>query len=180
MVEAIGQDIGSNTLRTDHIDVFEGLDRNLVAPTYNSVLPSNMVATTLDPGFNRFMNAFDVAGQNMLYGWAYPVPPGLAGIPARLHVVGPCLANGAGNGPLRMAVPGNNVATVLPPVISDDSGQITSGQLKVTRVTRGDPKYARKGDYAFLLPLQTTPRGLLVSQLVLYKKMTYEQFDANK
>ena len=34
------------------------------------------------------MNAFDVAGQNLLYGWAYPVAPGLTGIPSRLHVVG--------------------------------------------------------------------------------------------
>ena len=81
VVEAVGQDVGSNTVRTNHVDVFVGPDRNLVAPTYNSVLPNNMVVTTLDPGFNRFMNAFDVAGQNMLYGWAYPVAPGLGGIP---------------------------------------------------------------------------------------------------
>jgi hypothetical protein len=167
VVEAVGQDVGSNTVRTNHVDVFVGPDRNLVAPTYNSVLPNNMVVTTLDPGFNRFMNAFDVSGQNMLYGWAYPVAPGLAGIPARLHVVGAWLANS----PLRLAVPGNNMAAVLP----DDTGQIT-----MTRVTRGDMKYARKGDYAFLLPLQTTPRGLVVSQLVLYKQMPYEQFNPNK
>jgi hypothetical protein len=126
-----------------------------------------MVVTTLDPGFNRFMNAFDVAGQNMLYGWAYPVNPGLGGIPARLHVVGPWLANS----PLRLAVPGNNMAAVIP----DDTGQLT-----MTRVTRGDMKYARKGDYAFLLPMQTLPRGLAVSQLVLYKQMPYEKFNANK
>ena len=167
VVEAIGQDVGSNTVRTNHVDVFVGPDRSLVAPTYNSVLPNNMVVTTLDPGFNRFMNAFDVAGQSMLYGWAYPVAPGLGGIPARLHVVGSWLANS----PLRLAVPGNNMAAVIP----DDTGQIT-----MTRVTRGDMKYARKGDYAFMLPMQTLPRGLAVSQLVLYKQMPYEQFNANK
>ena len=44
--------------------------------------------TTLDPGFNRFMNPWDYAGQNMLYGWAYPVPANMSGIPSRLHVVG--------------------------------------------------------------------------------------------
>jgi hypothetical protein len=167
VVEAVGQDVGSNTLRTGHVDVFEGSDQTLVAPTYNSVLPNNMVVTTLDPGFNRFMNAFDVAGQNMLYGWAYPVAPGLTGIPARLHVVGPWVANG----PLRVAVPGNNLAAVVP----DESGQIT-----MTRVTRGDPRYARKGDYAFLLPVQTTPRGLVVSQLVLYKQIRFQQFNPNR
>ena len=62
LVEAIGPNVGSNTIRTDHIDVFEGTDRTLVSPTYNDRLPNNMVVTTLDPGFNRFMNAFDVAG----------------------------------------------------------------------------------------------------------------------
>jgi hypothetical protein len=167
MVEAVGQDIGSNTLRTGHVDVFEGTDRTLVAPTYTSILPSNMVVTTLDPGFNRFMNAFDIAGQNMLYGWAYPVAPGLTGIPARLHVVG----NPVDKTPLRLAVPGNNIATVIP----DDSGQITLSQ-----VTRGSSEFARKGDYAFLLPLQTTPRGLVVSQLVLYKQIPRQQFNPNR
>ena len=34
--------------------------------------PNNAVVTTVDPGFNRFMNAWDYAGQNQLYGWAYP------------------------------------------------------------------------------------------------------------
>ena len=88
LVEAVGQTPGSNVVRTGHIDVFEGADRTLVAPTNNSVLPSNMVVTTLDPGFNRFMNPWDYAGQNMLYGWAYPVPANMSGIPSRQHVVG--------------------------------------------------------------------------------------------
>ena len=167
LVEAIGPNVGSNTIRTDHIDVFEGTDRTLVSPTYNDRLPNNMVVTTLDPGFNRFMNAFDVAGQNMLYGWAYPVAPGLTGIPSRLHVVG----NPVDTSPLRLSVPGNNLATVIP----DNTGRIT-----VSQVTRGQPTSARKGDYAFLLPLQTTPRGLAVSQLVLYKQVPFGQFNPNK
>ena len=74
LVEAVGQDAGSNIVQTNHIDIFNGANRSLVAPTYNSLLPSNMVVTTLDPGFNRYMNAWDYAGQNLLYGWAYPVP----------------------------------------------------------------------------------------------------------
>jgi hypothetical protein len=126
-----------------------------------------MVVTTVDPGFNRFMNAFDVAGQNMLYGWAYPVAPGLNGIPSRLHVVG----SPVDTNPLRLAIPGNNLATIAP----DNSGRIT-----VSQVTRGSSTFARKGDYAFLLPLQTTPRGLAVSQLVLYKQVPIQQFNPNR
>ena len=72
LVEAVGQDAGSNVVRVNHIDLFNGSNRTLVAPTYNSILPNNMVVTTLDPGFSRYMNAWDYAGQNMLYGWAYP------------------------------------------------------------------------------------------------------------
>lgn len=167
LVEAIGQNVGSNTIRTDHVDVFEGADRTLVSPTYNDRLPNNMVVTTLDPGFNRLMNAWDIAGQNLLYGWAYPVAPGLTGIPARLHVVG----SPVDTTPLRLSVPGNNLATVIP-----DS----ANRLTVSQVTRGRPTLARKGDYAFLLPLQTTPRGLAVSQLVLYKQVPFARFNPNK
>lgn len=165
LVEAVGPDIGSNTLRTGHIDFFEGSDQTLVAPTYNSILPNNMIVTTVDPGFNRFMNAWDYAGQNLLYGWAYPVNPGQLGIPARLHVVGHVLnAN-----PLILGIPGNNRAAVVP----DDTGRIT-----VTRVTRGASRDVRRGDYAFLMPIQATPRGLVLSQLVLYKQTPIQ--DANR
>ncbi len=76
-IEAVGPDLGSNILQTSHIDVFEGSDRTLVAPTYNRLLPNNSVVTTLDPGFNRLMNAWDYGGQLQLYGWAYPVSPGI-------------------------------------------------------------------------------------------------------
>jgi hypothetical protein len=167
LVEAVGQNIGSNTLRTDHIDLFAGTDRTLVTPTYNDILPNNMVVTTVDPGFNRFMNAWDISGQNLLYGWAYPIAPGLSGIPSRLHVVG----NPVDASPIRIAIPGNNIATIVP----DNTGRIT-----VSQVTRGSSTFARKGDYAFLLPLQTTPRGLAVSQLVLYKQVPLGQFNPNR
>jgi hypothetical protein len=167
LVEAVGQDLGSNTLRTGHVDLFEGPDRTLVAPTYNSLLPNNMIVTTTDPGFNRFMNAWDYAGQNLLYGWAYPVPPGMTGIPTRLHVVG----NVIERHPLRLSIPGNNIATIAP----DDTGRIT-----VTRITRGSVDAVRKGDYAFLMPTQTAPRGLVLSQLVLYKQVPLGQHNPNR
>lgn len=163
VIEAIGQDIGSNTLQTEHVDVFEGADRSLVAPTYTSLLANNRAVTTLDPTFNRFMNAFDIGSQNLLYGWAYPTAPGMLGIPARLHIVGTTI----GINPLRVNLPGNNFATVLP---------ANQGGLTITQVTRGNPSFAEKGDLVFLMPTELTPRSVVLSQLVLYKKIPFRQF----
>jgi hypothetical protein len=167
MVEAVGRDAGSNVVEVEHVDVFEGSDRTLVAPTYNSLLPNNAVVTTVDPGFNRFMNAWDYGGQNQLYGWAYPT--GLVGsdIPIRLHVVGSVIQRV----PLRLSILGNNVATVA----AGDNVQFT-----VSQVTRGSLDYARKGDYAFLMPRQLNPKGLVLSQLVLYKSIPFSQFSLTR
>jgi hypothetical protein len=164
VVEAIGQDLGNNVVQTDHIDVFEGSDRTLVSPTYNSVLPNNSLVTTIDPGFNRYMNPWDYGGQNVLYGWAYPVNAGVLGIPSRLHIVG----NAINRSPLQLGIPGNNVATVVP---------VANDGLSITQVTRGTITQVRKGDYAFMMPLQIGQRGLLLSQLVLYKTISFRQFN---
>ena len=127
---------GSNTVQASHVDVFKGSDRTLVAPTYNSLLPSNAIVTAVDPGFNKFMNGWDYGGQNQLYGWAYPVTPGLHNIPSRLHVVGTAVQQF----PLRIRLPGNNLAEIVP----GDAIQLT-----VSQVTRGSINYVRKGDYDF-------------------------------
>lgn len=162
VVEVVGPDLGSNSLQTDHVDVFEGADRALVAPTATRILPNNRPDTAVDPGFNRFMNAFDVGSQNLLYGWAYPVTPGQQGIPARLHVVG----NVLNTNPLRVATPGNNFATVVP----------ADGAMSVTQMTRGSCSFAEKGDLVYLMPTQLTARTVVLSQLVLYKKIPLRQF----
>jgi hypothetical protein len=146
------------------VDVFEGADRTLVAPTYNSLLPNNAVVTTIDPGFNRFMNAWDYGGQNLLYGWAYPVSPMMLGIPSRLHIVG----SAVNRAPLQLLIPGNNLATVTAP-----PGQ----QLTVSQVTRGRIAYIQKGDYAFLMPQAITPKGLVLSQFILYKSIAFRLFN---
>jgi hypothetical protein len=164
VVEAVGNDLGSNVVEVSHIDVFEGADRDLVAPTYNSLLANNSVVTTIDPTFNRNMNAWDYGGQSMLYGWAFPITNGANGIPSRLHLVG----NVIERSPLRLAVPGNNFATVIPG---------NNVQFTVTQVTRGAMNNARKGDYAFLLPRAINARGLSVGQLVLYKTIPFRQFN---
>jgi len=164
-VEAVGQDLGNNVLQSEHIDVFEGADRALVSPTYNSLLPNNAMVTTLDPGFYRFMNPWDYGGQNLLYGWAYPVTPAANGLPTRLHVVGTPI----NRSPLQLGIPGNNVATVIP---FDGQG------LSVTQVTKGNINYVRKGDNAFMMPQQIGQRGLILSQFVLYKSGPFRQFKA--
>lgn len=163
MVEAVGSDVGSNVVAVEHVDVFEGTDRTLVAPTYNSMLPNNAVVTTVDPGFNRLMNAWDYGGQNQLYGWAYPTGVVNNGNPIRMHVVGSVIERI----PLRLSILGNNFATVVPA----DNLQFT-----VSQVTRGSFDYARKGDYAFLMPRQLNQKGLVLSQLVLYKSIPFRQF----
>ncbi len=164
LVEAVGNDLGSNLVEVTHVDVFEGTDRSLVAPTFNSMLANNAAVTTIDPTFNRFMNAWDYAGQSMLYGWAYPFPTGLNGAASRLHVVGSVIERA----PLRLAVPGNNFATIIPGA---------NVQFTVSQVTKGNMNFARKGDYAFLLPRAINPRGLSVTQLVLYKSISLRQFN---
>jgi len=162
-VEATGVDAGSMTVRTSHIDVYEGTDRSLVQPTYRSVLDFNRVVTTIDPSFQRMMNAFDIAGQNTLYGWAYPIDPGGNGIPGQFYTVG----NALQNNPLQVGVPGNNVVTIIP----DDAGN-----MSVSQVTRGTPSFAEKGDYVFLTPINLSQKSLVLSQLVLYKTIPLRDF----
>lgn len=162
-VEAMGADFGSQTLSTSHIDVYEGADRTLVQPTYKSTLPANRVVTTIDPTYQRMMNAWDIVAQNQLYGWAYPITPGGNGIPGQLYAVGNFLA---GN-PIRLGVPGNNVITVLP-----DS----AGNMSISQVTRGSASMAAKGDYVFLTPVSLNQKTLVLAQMVLYKKIPLSQF----
>lgn len=164
LVEAVGRDLGSNVVEVSHVDVFEGPDRTLVSPTYNSLLPNNAAVTTIDPGFNRLMNAWDYAGQSMLYGWAFPVTTGINGIPARLHVVGSVIQRA----PLVLSILGNNFATVV-------AGE--NVQFTVSQVTRGAMTHVRKGDYAFMLPLEINAKGLRLSQLILYKSIPFRQFN---
>jgi hypothetical protein len=163
-VEAVGQDLGNNVVQSEHVDVFLGADRTLVSPTYNSLLPNNSIVTTLDPGFYRYMSPWDYGGQNLLFGWAYPVAPVSIGLPTRLHVVGTAI----NRLPLQLGIPGNNVATVVP----------FPGQgISATQVTRGNINFVRKGDYAFMMPQQIGQRGLILSQFVLYKAIGIRQFN---
>ena len=155
VVEAMGADRSSNIVETPHVDVFEGGDQALVGPTYyNSLLPTA----------SMIINAWDYFGQTALYGQAYPTSPSMLGAPVGLHVVGTVL----NRSPLQLTLPGNNIATVVPPA---------GTELNVTRVTRGAVAYIRKGDYAFLVPKQITPKGLILSEFVLYKTIPFPLFN---
>ena len=48
--------------------------------------------------------------------------------------------------------------------------------MTVTRVTRGNSAFAEKGDLIFLMPTAMTPRTVVLSQAVLYKKIPITQF----
>ncbi len=172
LVEAYGFDIGSNTLETAHIDVYEGEDQILVRPGYDRTLPGNVNLPTISPVYaqiyNSIMSTWGYPGQLTLYGWAYPVAPGGGGgLPVRAHIVGAAIDRV----PLRIALPGNNAATII-------AGR--NEAFTITQVTRGEPRFARKGDYAFLMPAGVKPSGIVVSQLVLYKKIPRRMFDARK
>jgi len=83
-----------------------------------------------------------------------------------MHVVG----NAVNVFPLRLGVPGNNVVTVLPP---------SPAAFTVSQVTMGSVSFAKKGDAAFLTPLQgneVSPKSLRIAQVVLYKSIRRNQF----
>jgi len=163
LVEAVGPDLGSNTVQVDHVDVFMGADQTLVTPAARRTLPNNRPVTAIDPTYTRLMSPWDLEGQSMLYGWAFPTQPGTVGIPERLHVVGNVLALN----PLQLGVLGNNVVTVVPGA---------SGEFTMTQVTYGTASFLQKGDLVFLDPVDIEPKSMVLQQLVLYKKIPRSQF----
>jgi hypothetical protein len=155
VVEAIGPDLGNNVVETRHVDVFEGGDSSLVTPTYyNSLLPSPAM----------IINSWDYTGQNSIFSWPLLTSPSLMGAPVVLHAVG----NVVNRDPLQLKIPGNNIASVVAPF---------GEQLTITQVTRGAVSYIKKGDYAFLMPKEITPRGLVLSQFILYKTIAFPLFN---
>jgi len=175
LVEAIGQSRGSNVVMTDHIDVFEGPDARLVRPTYTSVLP-NRQGTLLDGSagntltvnnssyfFGNNFLSWDPAAQSTLHGWAYPISPEEALASTMLHVVGNPVP---GTNPLQLSVLGNNFVEIVP----------AGGTLTLTQVGLGSPSQVQKGDIAFLVPTDVTPQTLVLSQLVVLKKIPRSQY----
>jgi hypothetical protein len=149
-LEVTGVDIGSNQMRTDHIDVYEGNARSLVTPTMLRLF-----------GANRVLTPFDLE-QAQLYGAVIPFAAEEAGIPPRIHAVG----NIQGYDPLRVGVAGNNWVAILP----SEQG------LDMTQVTLGTPSYVKKGDLVYYVPENAGPKSLAVGRFILYKKIPFRSF----
>ena len=150
MVETTGLDLGTNQIRTDHIDVFERDGRMLVQPVYQQII-----------GFGRTPTTFDIQNQN-IYGVRIPLLPGEDQLPNRLHVAGPII----GLDPVRIALGANNALAVLPAATG----------LTFHEVTPGLASLLRPGDLLYVIPTDITPKTLVIGQMVAYKAMTKQQF----
>jgi hypothetical protein len=154
LVEATGVDMGTNQVLTDHVDVYEGTAGQLgVFPTIQTII-----------GYNRIMTAFDVEQHNT-YGIDYfrYLSPGEFGIPPRLHVVGPIVNV---NPVLSLGVGGGIAVSIIP----------SAGSLFITSITPGSASFVRKGDLVYFAPVEANPKSLVLSQLVVYKKIPQSQF----
>ena len=168
VIEAIGVQVNATSMRTDHVDVFEGSNQNLVSPTFLTLNPNKIAQTSVDPIFNRFQNSAVMGIYNQQYGWVYPGAEDannvqIGGDVTKIHVV----QSATGNDPLSVTIGGNNSITIL----ADESGPMTN-----TEVTRGNAGLADKGDFVYLVPTDMTPRTVVLSQVVLYKKMPKSQY----
>lgn len=150
LVETIGIDLGSNRVRTDHVDVFEGQARSLVRPQFQQIV-----------GYNRRPTAFDIQNKN-IYGVYIPLLPGEDQLPNRLHVCGPAF----GLNPLQIAVGGNNTVSVLP----------SDGGLFFSQVTSGSPGLLRPKDLVYVVPIDVNFKSLVLGQMVGYKTIPLNQF----
>lgn len=153
LIEVTGLDLGTNRMSTDHVDIFKGASRGLVTPAVQQLV-----------GYNRVLTLFDIERQNDLgFNYQYLLTPEEMRMPMRLHIVAPAV----NTAPLQLSVGGNNSIAILP-----DAGGMT-----MSEVTRGVIGLVRPGDGAYVIPLldQTTPRSLVLAQLVIYKSVTVDQ-----
>jgi hypothetical protein len=158
VVEAAGGRGTNNQILTEHVDVFEGDARALLGTGW----PFMMQVV----GGNRISNYYDTNDlRNTAYnGYDYVARAAAAGpnVPDVMHIVAPVVAVN----PLRLTLGGNNVV----PIVS------STGTPTLTRITPGSHSYVRPGDLAFFLTSYPAVKGLSLSQLVVYKKMPFDQF----
>ncbi len=156
LVEVTGMDIGSNRIRTDHADVYEGAARTLVSPTFLMIGGNGAIQRQIDFTFNQ-----DAYGEPFP-GLGRPLHGGVMTGPSQLHMVGP-LVNRI---PLQVAISGNNAITVLP----------IFGGLSLTSITRGSVGFVRPGDMVYYVTDAFTPKSLRLNQLIVYKRIPLSQF----
>lgn len=156
VIEVAGLDVGANNvIRADHLDVFEPDAQGFLNnywPVITRVSATGLVQTpyTIDP----LQAADPYAYINRL--------ASISNLPDRMHAVAPI----AEINPIRLAVGNNNTLTVLP-----------SGYgLSMTRITAGSPNAIRPGDLVYYVPTSVGTKSLVLSQLVVYKRVPFEQF----
>lgn len=152
LVEASGVDVGSNTVRTDHVDVFESDAYSLATPT--------VVANF---GFNSLVNPSSLGLQNAFGGVnpiVNPIVTGELSQPTVRTVVGQAISTN----PLQVSLGSNNFATILP---SNDSG------MSMTRVTLGTTALGTPGDVVFISASAMNTKSLTANQVVLYKRVAF-------
>ena len=171
MVEATGVQTSTNSMMTDHIDVYEADAQNLVSPTIQSVAGANggpVQVNTSNFSFIDFETLnFGARNWTELPGsgttnWT-ELPSIVQGGSLLLHVVG----RSTGINPVQLSGFGPGTMSVTPG---------PSGAMTVTQVTLGTNSYAKKGDLVHLTADSASARGLDVSQLVLYKKIPLRRF----
>jgi hypothetical protein len=155
LVEVTGMDLGSYRVQTDHLDVYEGSTARLVTPAVFRITGFGRVATPMSYqyDFGVYGEPFPGVGPTIMF-------PGEGSIPPRMHAVGQVVDKL----PLRLAVPGNSVVTVLP----------SNAGLSMTQVTPGSYSLVRPGDMAYFVPVTANVKSLGLSQLIIYKGVPYE------
>jgi hypothetical protein len=154
LVAATGLDNGSMEISTDHVDVYEGAARALVAPTFVAINGAGGITRPID-------YVFDAA----VYGEAFPgVAPspfrsGVPFQPPQIHIVG----NLVGANPIRISNQGGNAVSVVP------AGNI----LLMNQITPGSFSLLRPGDTIYFAATNMGPRSLALSQLVAYKRVPF-------
>lgn len=159
LIEATGLDQASNTMRTDHVDVFDGPARSLVRPNYVSQGTAGMLFNNYNVQVNYQFNLFQPL--QGVGGGPLQLNPG--GSNGWMHVVGPAV----GVNPLRLGVGGNVEVAVL--------GLVTDLPA-MFQVTAGSSSFLRPGDLVFALPRGANVKSLVLDQLVGYKSMPIDQF----
>jgi hypothetical protein len=156
LIEATGIDIGSNRIRVDHVDVFEGGARGMVAPGLVYITGSGRGYRPIDFTFNS-----DAYG-DPFPGLGPPIQGGVNTGPAMTHLVGPVLRRL----PLVLGIEGNNTITVLP---------ISPAGFTMSRIVPGNPGLVRVGDLVYFAAVEARPKSLILEQLVVYKRAPASQ-----
>jgi hypothetical protein len=152
LADVYGLDLNNNNMAADHVDVYEpdtavqlGLQ-----PTYISLARLGMLANNWQLQVNLQWNLF----QPMFGVGSGPIVAN--GQPPWMHVVGPVVAVA----PVQVLTPGNIVVTIVPAMRA----------LSATLVRIGTPSYVSRGDWAYIIPAEITPKSLNLAQLIIYKK----------